>query len=74
MKNSLARSVGLIFIIILTSLCSVAQATDNANPTGVRHTSGYSGHGNNQNNWGLFVIIGVIALAGLTKRNLPQKG
>ena len=51
----------------------MAQATDKANYSMPGRVSGYSSHVNNQNNWGLFGIIGAIALAGLTKRNVVQK-
>jgi len=72
MKNSFFRLIGLSFIMMLSSVIAKAQTTDNANPTGLRQDSGY-GHRSNQNNWGLFGIIGVIAIAGVTRRNLPQK-
>gem|GEM_PF-5644220 len=56
----------------LMSVNAMAQ-TDNMHSSAPGRVSGYNGHGNTQNNWGLFGIIGVIALAGLTKRNVVQK-
>ena len=59
-------------IISLLSLRVTARTTDKANAS-VGHVSGYNNHVSNQNNWGLFGIIGVIALAGFTKRSVVQK-
>jgi len=73
MKNSLCRLICLIFLISLSSIRAMAQTTDKVNSSMPGRVSGYNSHVNNQNNWGLFGIIGAIALAGLTKRNVVQK-
>jgi hypothetical protein len=70
MKNTF-RLICLPFLFSLISIGAMAQGTDKANPA--EHISGYNSHINGQNNWGLFMIIGVIALTGLTKRNVVQK-
>ena len=61
------------FIISLISVRAMAQTTDKVNSSIPGQVSGYNSHVNNQNNWGLFGIIGAIALAGITKRNVVQK-
>jgi hypothetical protein len=70
MKNSLCRLICLFFIISMSSMRAMANTADKANSS-AGHVSGYDSHVNN--NWGLFGIIGVIALAGFTKRNVVQK-
>ena len=65
----------LTYIIFLSSLISttVTAGTDHAQSSVPGAVSGYNDRVNHQHNWGLFGIIGVIALAGLTKRNVMQK-
>jgi hypothetical protein len=72
MRKTLCQLICLIFIM-LTFTIAVAQGQEKGNPGAVTHAVRYGGHITNHNNWGLFGIIGVIALAGLTKRNFPQK-
>ena len=71
MKKSLYRQTGMFFLFMLIFI--MARTTVKANSSGSAHVSGYNSHANDQNNWGLFGIIGVIALAGITKRNVIQK-
>ena len=73
MKKSLFRAIGLLFLIVMAFMMAMIQTEVRANTPVPSHISGYNIHVNNQNNWGLFGIIGVIALAGLTKRNIVQK-
>ena len=71
MKNFRYRLTCLFVLFFLVSRMAMAQTTDKTRSTVPGH-SGYN-HVNSQDNWGLFGIIGVIALAGLTKRNVVEK-
>lgn len=73
MKNTLfRRSAGLAALLAITSLITRAQTMD-VTHNNTKHVSAPSDFVSNRNNWGLFGILGVIAIAGLTKRNVPQK-
>jgi hypothetical protein len=73
MKKSLCHLICVIFFVCLTSMMAMAQTTDNKHSSVPGPVSGYNGNMSKQNNWGLFGIIGAIALAGLMKRNVVQK-
>jgi hypothetical protein len=73
MKKSFFRPGGQYLLIILTFIMAITRTTVKANSPLPEHVSGYNNHANSQNNWGLFGIIGVIALAGLMKRNVTPK-
>ena len=72
MRNFLYRLTCVIFLSSLPSIAATAEKV-HAQSSVPGAVSGYNHRVNNQHDWGLFGIIGVIALAGLTKRNVMQK-
>lgn len=73
MKKSLFRKAGMFFLTALTLMMMITRTTVKANSSVQKHVSGYVNHENTQKNWGLFGIIGVIALVGFRKRNVVPK-